>query len=116
MIEVKNVSVNYGGIHALQDVSAQFRTGEITTILGSNGAGKSTLINAICGRVPVSSGSIRMHDINLAGLSEGEIARHGVALVPEGRELFPRMSVMDNLLCGAHLRTGRKRIARDLDK
>ena len=116
MIEVSNLYVAYGGIHALEDVSLRFERGRITTVLGSNGAGKTSLVHAIFGRVPVSSGSIRLDNQNTTGLTTQEIVRLGISLVPEGRELFPRMSVLDNLLCGAYLRTNRIKIQRDLEK
>jgi branched-chain amino acid transport system ATP-binding protein len=116
MLTIDYLSVNYGSVIALDGVRMKFPLGSITAILGSNGAGKTSLLNAIVGLVEVKGGEVRLGDRAITGLDTAEIARLGVALVPEGRRIFPRMSVRDNLLTGAHLKTDKRRTLSNLDK
>ncbi|MCA2380080.1 ABC transporter ATP-binding protein [Agrobacterium genomosp. 3 str. RTP8] len=116
MLEVSNLTVAYGGNVAVNALSLKANGGRVTAVLGSNGAGKTTLLKCISGVVKPVSGNIQLMGESIVGLSTGEIVRRGISLVPEGRELFPRMSVYDNLLSGSHLRKDREGIRRDLDR
>ncbi len=104
MLEVKKINVLYGKIHVLKDVSLKVQDGECVTLLGANGAGKSTLINAICGLVPPASGSITIDGLEISHVRSHEIVRKGISQVPEGRQIFPHLSVKDNLILGAYTR------------
>jgi len=101
MLEVENINVSYGDLNCLYDVSVTVKEGEIVSIVGSNGAGKSTLLKAIAGLVRVRSGSIYFHGKEIANLPTHEIIQLGLTLIPEGRKLFPSLSVIDNLELGA---------------
>lgn len=103
MLEIRDVALNYGGVRALDGVSLDVPAQQITTVVGSNGAGKSSLMKAIAGLERPSAGSILLDGDSLLGLTPSAIVARGLALVPEGRELFPRMSVLENLLVGATL-------------
>ena len=116
MLNLKNVVVHYGGVEALQDVSIAAEKGSITTLIGSNGAGKSTCLRAISGLVPLTSGEIRFEGNRIDGMPPVKIVKLGIAHVPEGKRLFSKMSVLDNLLTGAHLRTDKAEVAKDLEK
>jgi branched-chain amino acid transport system ATP-binding protein len=101
MLEVKNVNTYYGNIHALKDVSIEVEKGEIVTIIGANGAGKSTMLKTTSGLLRPRSGSIRLADIDLTRLRPHEIVMRGVVQVPEGRRVFGRLTVKENLEMGA---------------
>lgn len=101
MLSLKHVDVYYGGIQALWQISLDVRQGEIVTIVGSNGAGKSTILRTITGLLHPRQGSIEYNRNPIHELSPDEIVREGISMVPEGRELFPRMSVRENLELGA---------------
>jgi branched-chain amino acid transport system ATP-binding protein len=103
MLQIRGVALNYGGVRALDGVSLDVPAQQITTVVGSNGAGKSSLMKAIAGLERPLSGSVTLDGESLLGLSPSTIVARGLALVPEGRELFPRMSVHENLLVGATL-------------
>jgi len=107
MLRVEKASVSYGRVTALREVSLVVNDGEIVTLIGTNGAGKTTLLNAIAGMVPLESGGIWLGDRPLCGLSTHETVRVGLGYVPEGRQIFGSMSVMDNLVLGAYSRCGR---------
>ncbi|MDD1677253.1 MAG: ABC transporter ATP-binding protein, partial [Methanomicrobiales archaeon] len=102
MLSVSGISVAYAGLQVLWDVSFHVDEGEIVTLIGSNGAGKSSLVGAIFGLNPVQSGTITFEGNRLDGLPTHEIVRKGLALVPEKRELFPKMTVLENLELGAY--------------
>jgi branched-chain amino acid transport system ATP-binding protein len=104
MLEARDLVLEYGGVRALNGLSFNAVAGEVTAVVGSNGAGKTTLMNAICGLVKLASGEIRLNGDKLNGLAPDEIVRKGISLVPEGRELFPKLSVQENLLVGATVR------------
>ncbi|MFB8343838.1 ABC transporter ATP-binding protein [Brucella cytisi] len=104
MLEAQDLVLEYGGVRALDGMSFSANVGEVTAVVGSNGAGKTTLMNAICGLAKLSSGEIRLDGDRLDGLAPDAIVRRGISLVPEGRELFPRLTVLDNLLLGATVR------------
>lgn len=121
ILEIKNISVNYGNIKALKSVSLDVSEGEIISLIGANGAGKSTLLKAIVGLVPLKEGEIRLEK-NLIGssqrkgLSTDQIIAHGVAMAPEGRGVFAEMSIQENLEMGAFLKTDKNYIDRKLDE
>ncbi len=105
MLRLEAVSAAYRGLKALQGVTMEVAAGEIVAVVGANGAGKSTLLKSIAGQVP-SQGAISLEGASLARLPPHRICRMGVGLVPEGRRLFPRLSVEDNLRLGAYARRG----------
>jgi branched-chain amino acid transport system ATP-binding protein len=107
-LEVRDVHVAYGKVRALQGVSLSVEEGQIVSIVGANGAGKSTVLKAIVGIVPIASGEVRFHGQRLDRLAPPGIVRAGVAICPEGRRLFPEMTVQENLLAGAYQRTRRE--------
>jgi branched-chain amino acid transport system ATP-binding protein len=101
MLEISGVHAHYGHIEALHGVSVQVERGEIVTIIGANGAGKSTLLMTICGRPKASAGAITFDGQRLNDLEPHEIVARGIAQAPEGRRIFPSMSVLENLQMGA---------------
>ncbi|MCQ8894052.1 MAG: ABC transporter ATP-binding protein [Methanolinea sp.] len=107
MLHIDDLSVSYSHLQVLWDVSLHVDRGEIVTLIGSNGAGKTTLVSALFGIVPASKGRIEFDGETISGLAPYEIVRRGLSLVPEKRELFPRMTVLENLEMGAFA-TGRK--------
>ena len=106
MLNVENIDVRYGAIHALKNVSISVGESEIVTVVGSNGAGKSSLLRAIAGTTKVSKGSISFEKQKVNSLSAPSRVKSGLTLVPEGRQIFVSMTVEENLLLGAHSRTG----------
>ena len=116
MLFVNNISVHYGGVHALKGVSLEVAEGTITCLIGANGAGKSTTLRAISGMVPLSNGEIIFKGRRIDGLGPEEIVDLGIGHVPEGKKLFLEMSVRDNLLIGAYLRKDHRAIERDLKR
>ena len=115
MLELRDVRASYGHIEALKGVSLSVEKGTIVTLIGANGAGKSTTLMAISGLVPITSGSISLDGEPLARLRPEAIVAKGVVQVPEGRRIFTRMSVEENLLMGAFLRDDKKGIQDDLE-
>ena len=101
MLAVQGVSTSYGHIQALHGVDVEIRKGEIVTLIGANGAGKTTLLMTICGKPRATAGRIVFEDRDISGLATFEIVRLGIAQAPEGRRIFPRMSVLENLQMGA---------------
>jgi branched-chain amino acid transport system ATP-binding protein len=115
LLELSRLEVHYGGIRALHDLSLKVREGSIVTLIGANGAGKSTTLRTISGLVPLSSGSIRFSGEEISGWPAHRVVASGLAHVPEGRLVFPDLSVRENLMMGAYLRRDRKEIADDLE-
>lgn len=115
LLEISNLEVRYGGIRALHGLSLQVPKGSIVTLIGANGAGKSTTLRTISGLVPPTAGSIRFDGQEIAGKPAHTIVAGGLAHVPEGRLVFPELSVKENLMMGAYLRRDRKEIAADLE-
>ncbi|UGV29549.1 ATP-binding cassette domain-containing protein [Halopseudomonas aestusnigri] len=101
MLYMKNVSTHYGKIQALHDVNLEVRRGEIVTLIGANGAGKTTLLMTLCGDPRATTGSIRYEGDELTGMTTAEIMRKDIAIVPEGRRVFSRLTVEENLSMGA---------------
>ena len=115
MLEVRDLRVHYGAVEAVKGVSFQINAGEIISLIGGNGAGKSTILRALTGLVRPSSGTIEFHGQSLVGLAPHQIIRLGIGHVPEGRRLFPKMSVMENLKMGAYLRQNKAEIEATLE-
>ena len=105
MFEIKNLSVNYGGIEAVRDISFSVEEGSIVTLIGANGAGKSTTLRTIAGLVKPRSGSISFLGEDITGKDPSYIVGKGITLVPEGRKIFPDLTVLENLRIGAYLRS-----------
>ncbi len=104
MLEVDNVHVAYDGVLALRGVSFRVETGEIVSIIGSNGAGKTTIMKTISRLLKPVAGTVRFEGVRIDALSAHDVVRHGIAHVPEGRRLFARQTVMENLILGAYTR------------
>ena len=116
MLELKNVHTYYGNIHALKGVSLVVNKGEVVTLIGSNGAGKTTTLRTIQGILRPREGSILLEGEELTKLPPHEIVKRGVSQSPEGRLIFPRMSVKENLEMGAYQRNDKPGIAEDMEK
>ncbi len=104
ILEIKDLSVNFGGIKAVNDISLSVEKGKIITLIGANGAGKSTILKSVSGTIKPQSGEIIFEGENICGLSPDKIVSKGVTLVPEGRRVFPNLTVLENLKIGAYLR------------
>lgn len=115
MLDIKDIHVYYDGIHAIKGVSMTVPQGALVTLVGSNGAGKTTLLRTICGLKKPSEGQILFKDSNLIDMSVTEIVQAGISMVPEGRQIFPALTVLENLRLGAYTRTDTDGISRDLD-
>jgi branched-chain amino acid transport system ATP-binding protein len=118
MLRVESISAFYGAVQALRNVSVHVSPGEIVTLLGANGAGKTTLMKIISGLHPLTKGRLLFNGQNIAGLPADRILRLGVGQVPEGRQIFAPLSVLDNLTLGAYLRfkgEEKKKVLRDLE-
>jgi branched-chain amino acid transport system ATP-binding protein len=105
MLQINNVNTHYGPIQALHDVSVEVKQGEIVTLIGANGAGKTTLMMTICGNPQATSGDILFDGERISGQPTSHIMRKGLAIVPEGRRVFARLTVQENLHMGAYFRT-----------
>lgn len=116
MLAVEGLTVDYAGIIALDGVSISAEEGVVTSIVGANGAGKSTILKSVSGLVRPQKGQMRFNGELISNLPPERIVQRGICQVPEGRGLFPYMSVLDNLLVGAHLRRDQAAIRDDLDK
>jgi branched-chain amino acid transport system ATP-binding protein len=115
MLKVNNINTYYGNIQALKGVSLEVEEGEIVTLIGANGAGKTTTLMSLCGIVPPRSGEILFQGKPVHGLSGDRIVQMGIIQVPEGRRIFPNMSVMENLEMGAYLRTNKLLVKQDVN-
>lgn len=116
LMEIQDLAVYYGKIQALKGISLHIAEGEIVTLIGSNGAGKSTTLRAISGMVAASQGSVSFEGRSLKGLRLDQITAAGIVQVPEGRKIFSRLSVLENLEMGAYLRRDKAGIQADLKK
>ena len=114
MLKVNDLVVSYGGIEALKGISIEVPDGKIVTLIGANGAGKSTLLRSIIGLVKPDSGSVTYGDKQLIGLNSQQIVENGITLVPEGRRVFPNLTVLENLQIGAYLRSDKEGIEKDI--
>lgn len=104
MLKIENLAVNYGGIEAVKGISFEVPEKSIVTLIGANGAGKSTTLRTIAGLVPVKSGKITFFGNDITGKRSNDIVRSGITLVPEGRHVFPDLTVVENIKIGAYLR------------
>ena len=116
MLKLHGISAGYGGTEIIRNVSLEVNKGEVVTIVGANGAGKTTTLRTICGIVKPESGSIEFEGRKLDGLRSDEIVTAGITMVPEGRQLFPHISVRDNLLMGAYKRSARSMANQRMDE
>lgn len=115
LLEVKNIHTYYGKIHALKGISLSVEEGEVVTLIGSNGAGKTTTLNTICGITPAAEGEILLHDKPITRVRPHDIVSMGVVQSPEGRKIFSRLTVRDNLQLGAYTRKDERAIQQDMD-
>ena len=115
MLKLENIQAGYGNILAIKDVNIEINEGEIITLIGANGAGKSTTLMTISGIVPARSGRILFNGQEIEKLEPDEIVRMGICQVPEGRHIFPQLTVKENLDMGAFLRDDKKEIKRDIE-
>lgn len=106
LLEAKNISVSYGAVKAIENVSFKVNAGEIIAMIGPNGAGKSTVLKAVFGLVNIQTGDVYFNGESIKGLRPDEHVSKGISLVPEGRRLFPSMTVIENLETGAYLKKG----------
>lgn len=116
MLEIRNLSVHYGGIHALQGINIDVPEGKIVTLIGANGAGKSTTLRSIVGLVKASGGTVSWNGMNLLGMQTKDIVAKGIVLVPEGRRIFPNLTVDENLQLGAYARNDKPAILKDKEE
>ena len=116
LLNVSNLTVHYDGVQGAVDICIDLAEGNIATLIGANGAGKSTILRAISGLIAPTSGEIRFQGERIDGLPPHEIVRRGIVQVPEGRRLFPYMTVLANLRLGTYLRKDRNEISKDLEK
>jgi branched-chain amino acid transport system ATP-binding protein len=115
MLTIENLETRYGNIHALKGVSLKVEKGRVASVLGANGAGKSTLLKTISGLVSPTRGRIHFEGLRIEGLQPHKIVKLGISQVPEGRELFPELTVSENLMMGAFIRSDTSGISRDLE-
>ena len=115
MIELKDINAGYGQIQIVRDVSMGIDNNEIVALVGANGAGKSTIIKTISGLVPVSSGSIIFEGRRIENMPAHKIITNGISLVPEGRRLFPYMTVQENLELGAYVENNREKVQENME-
>lgn len=104
MLKIKDLNINYGGINAVHDVSFEVEEGSIITLVGANGAGKSSILRSIAGVVTPKSGTIEFCGEDITGKSAEQVVKKGITLVPEGRRIFPDLTVIENIRIGAYLR------------
>lgn len=114
MLEIKDLNVHFGVIHALKGISLTVNDGEIVTLIGANGAGKTTTLRTISGLKKPTSGSILLDGVDITNLSAQDRVKRGISQSPEGRRVFPTMTVLENLELGAYLRKDKAEIAKDL--
>ena len=115
MLEIRNLNVHYGGILALRGINLEVDDGKIISLIGANGAGKSTTLKSVMGLVPKSAGSVVWNGRDITRLETKEIVKAGIALCPEGRKVFPDLTVAENLTIGAYLRKDKEEIKKDRD-
>jgi len=116
LLKVTGLQVAYGGIQAVKGVDFEVREGELVTLIGSNGAGKTTTMKAITGTLPLAGGDIEYLGKSIRGQGPWDLVKQGLAMVPEGRGVFTRMSIMENLYMGAYIRNDKEAIEQDIEK
>lgn len=116
ILEVNDLNVYYGAIHAIKNISFEIKKGEIVTLIGANGAGKTSTLHAVSGLLPIKSGEISLNGVNITGVEAHKLVSLGMAHSPEGRRVFTELSVLENLEMGAYIRNDKDEIKKDLDK
>ncbi len=116
LLQVKGLKVAYGGIQAVKGVDFEVREGELVSLIGSNGAGKTTTMKAITGTLPINAGDIEYLGKSIRGQGPWDLVKQGLAMVPEGRGVFTRMTIIENLQMGAYIRNDKDAIAADMEK
>jgi len=116
LLKVTGLKVSYGGIQAVKGVDFEVHEGELVSLIGSNGAGKTTTMKAITGTLPINAGDIEYLGKSIRGQGPWDLVKQGLAMVPEGRGVFTRMTILENLQMGAYIRTDNADIAADIDK
>ncbi len=116
LLKVKNLKVAYGGIQAVKGVDFEVREGELVSLIGSNGAGKTTTMKAITGTLPINDGDIEYMGKSIRGQGPWDLVKQGLAMVPEGRGVFTRMTILENLQMGAYTSDDKAQILVDIDK
>jgi len=116
LLKVKGLKVAYGGIQAVKGVDFEVREGELVSLIGSNGAGKTTTMKAITGTLGINAGDIEYMGKSIKGQGPWDLVKQGLAMVPEGRGVFTRMTIIENLQMGAYIRTDKAGIAEDMEK
>jgi len=116
LLKVNDVKVGYGGIQAVKGVSLEVREGELVSLIGSNGAGKTTTMKAITGLLPLGGGHIELAGKTIDGQGPWDLVQQGLAMVPEGRGVFTRMTIVENLQMGAYIRDDNAAIAEDIER
>lgn len=116
LLKVSGLKVSYGGIQAVKGVDFEVREGELVSLIGSNGAGKTTTMKAITGTLPINAGDIEYLGKSIKGQGPWDLVKQGLAMVPEGRGVFARMTITENLQMGAYIRNDKADIAADMDK
>lgn len=115
ILNVNNLNVYYGGIHAIKNISFNIKEGEIVSLIGANGAGKTSTLHAISGLVPIKSGEIDLYGENITNKEAFKLIKRGMAHVPEGRRIFTELTVLENLEMGAYIRNDHMEIKKDMD-
>ena len=116
LLKVSNLKVSYGGIQAVKGVDFEVHEGELVSLIGSNGAGKTTTMKAITGTLPINAGDIEYLGKSIKGQGPWDLVKQGLAMVPEGRGVFTRMTIIENLQMGAYIRDDKDGIAADMEK
>ncbi len=116
MLKLDDIVTHYGNIQALKGISIEVKQGEIVTIIGANGAGKTTTLKTICGLISPTSGKVYFQNKDITGKATSDIVEAGIAMVPEGRRVFPRMTVLENLQLGAYLNKNRQEVKNYLEE
>lgn len=116
LLKVTGLKVAYGGIQAVKGVDFEVREGELVSLIGSNGAGKTTTMKAITGILPINDGDIQYMGHSIRGQGPWDLVKQGLAMVPEGRGVFARMTILENLQMGAYIRTDKANVLTDIDK
>lgn len=116
LLKITSLKVSYGGIQAVKGVDFEVREGELVTLIGSNGAGKTTTMKAITGSLPINDGDIEYRGNSIRGQGPWDLVKQGLAMVPEGRGVFTRMTIMENLLMGAYIRVDKAQVKQDIER
>jgi branched-chain amino acid transport system ATP-binding protein len=116
LLKIKGLKVAYGGIQAVKGVDFEVRSGELVSLIGSNGAGKTTTMKAITGSLPINEGDIEYLGKSIRGQGPWDLVKQGLAMVPEGRGIFTRMTILENLQMGAYIRDDKAEILLDIEK